>query len=170
MYSLSCWNLLKVRQIRNDFFNPTFLPKNERTNSTLLLVDLFSFVFWKKVKTPKSHFEIKWPLDIKVIWHLRTFKQTIKKCLHLTFRFNFQCKKNQRNFVLFSIEEHRFGRPFLLIKLFSHSNFQTFYFLKLCPIFVDSALGLLGSRTMYSLKCCLPWNVASLKQMDIITP
>ena len=45
---------LKVRQIRNDFFK----PKNERTNSTLLLVDLFSFVFWKKAKTPKRHFEI----------------------------------------------------------------------------------------------------------------
>ena len=50
--------MLKVRQIRNDFFKPTFLPKNEKTNSTLLLVDLFSFVFWKKVKTPKGHFEI----------------------------------------------------------------------------------------------------------------
>ena len=49
---------VKVRQIRNDFFKPTFLPKNEQTNSTLLLVDLFSFVFWKKVKTPKRHFEI----------------------------------------------------------------------------------------------------------------
>ena len=49
---------LKVRQIRNDFFKPTFLPKYERTNSTLLLVNLFSFVFWKKVKTPKRHFEI----------------------------------------------------------------------------------------------------------------
>ena len=50
--------LPKVRQIRNDFFKLKFLPKNERTNSTLLLVDLFSFVFWKKVKTPKRHFEI----------------------------------------------------------------------------------------------------------------
>ena len=28
---------LKVRQSRNDFFKPTFLSKNERTNSTLLL-------------------------------------------------------------------------------------------------------------------------------------
>ena len=36
---------LKVRQIRNDFFKPMFLPKNERINSNLLLVDLFSFVF-----------------------------------------------------------------------------------------------------------------------------
>jgi hypothetical protein len=46
---------LKVSQIRNDFFKPTFLPKNERTNPPLLLVDLFLFVFWKKVKTPKRH-------------------------------------------------------------------------------------------------------------------
>ena len=25
-------------------------------------VDLFSFVFWRKLKTPKRHFEINWPL------------------------------------------------------------------------------------------------------------
>ena len=25
--------------------------------------DFFSFVFWKKVKTPKRHFEINWPLS-----------------------------------------------------------------------------------------------------------
>ena len=25
-------------------------------------VDLFSFVFWRKLKTPKNHFEIIWPL------------------------------------------------------------------------------------------------------------
>ena len=30
-------------------------------------VDLFSFVFWRKLKTPKGHFEIIWPL---VPWHL----------------------------------------------------------------------------------------------------
>jgi hypothetical protein len=35
----SVW--LKVRQIRNYFFKPTFLQKNKRTNSTLLLVELF---------------------------------------------------------------------------------------------------------------------------------
>ena len=46
---------LKVRQIWNDFFKPRFLPKNERINSTLLLVDLF---LW-----PKIIFEIKWPLS-----------------------------------------------------------------------------------------------------------
>ena len=53
-----CAFMLKVRQILNDFFKLTFLPKNERTNLTLLLFDLFSFVFWKKVKTPKRRFEI----------------------------------------------------------------------------------------------------------------
>ena len=45
------------------FFKPTFLSKNEQTSSPLLLVDLFSFVFWKKVKTPQRHFEINWPLE-----------------------------------------------------------------------------------------------------------
>ena len=59
-------NLLKIRQILNYFFKPTFLPKNERTNSSLLLVDFFSFVFWKKVKTPKRHFEINWPLVLYI--------------------------------------------------------------------------------------------------------
>ena len=54
--------MLKIRQIRNDFIKPTFLPKNEWKNLTLLLVDLFSFGFWKKVKIPKRHFEINWPL------------------------------------------------------------------------------------------------------------
>ena len=53
---------IKVRQIWKDFFKPTFLPQNEQANLTLLLVDLFSFVFWKKVKTLKRHFEINWPL------------------------------------------------------------------------------------------------------------
>ena len=33
---------LKVRKSRNDFFKPTFPPKNERTNSTLLLWNLRS--------------------------------------------------------------------------------------------------------------------------------
>ena len=40
------------------FFQAKDSSKNEQTNSTLLLLDLFSFMFWKKVKTPKRHFEI----------------------------------------------------------------------------------------------------------------
>ena len=51
--------VLKVRQIQNDFFKLTFHPKNERTNLTLLHTDLFLFIFWKKVKTPKDSKKIK---------------------------------------------------------------------------------------------------------------
>ena len=56
----------KVRKSRNDFFMPKFPPKNERTNEFYFTtmkpqIDLFSFVFWRKLKTPKRHFEIKWP-------------------------------------------------------------------------------------------------------------
>ena len=57
----------EVRQSRNYLFKPTFLPRNERTNLTFILsmmihhVDLFSFVLWKKLKTPKKPFEINWP-------------------------------------------------------------------------------------------------------------
>ena len=36
---------LKVIQSRNDFFKPTFLPKNEWTNSTLVLWNLRSACF-----------------------------------------------------------------------------------------------------------------------------
>ena len=38
------------------------LPKNEQMNLFLLVWDVFSFVFWRKLKTPKKHFEIIWPL------------------------------------------------------------------------------------------------------------
>ena len=49
----------KVEKI---FFKATFLPK-KRTNKfnfTTMIpqVDLFSFGFWKKLKTPKRYFEI----------------------------------------------------------------------------------------------------------------
>ena len=39
-------------------------PKNKQRNSILLLWDLFLFGFWRKLKTPNRHFEIKWPLEI----------------------------------------------------------------------------------------------------------
>ena len=54
------FNLYKGQTNKDYFFKPTFLSKNERTNSTLLLVDLFLFVFWKKLKATKKHFEINW--------------------------------------------------------------------------------------------------------------
>ena len=36
----------------NEFYFTTMKPQ----------VDLFSFFFWRKLKTPKRHFEINWPL------------------------------------------------------------------------------------------------------------
>ena len=54
-----------------------FLPKNEQTNSALLLVDLFLFIFWKKVKTPRRHFEINWPLTLELAHIVFKFSRNI---------------------------------------------------------------------------------------------
>ena len=43
-------------------------------NSFLLLCDVFSFIFWKKLKTPKRHFEIIWHLAV-----LNNFQRTSPK-------------------------------------------------------------------------------------------
>ena len=54
VWTESLIQLLKDRQSRNYFFKPKFLPKNGWT--------CFRSFFWKKLKTPKRHCEIKWPL------------------------------------------------------------------------------------------------------------
>ena len=53
---------LKVNQFRKQIVKPWILPKNERMNLPLLLWDVFLFIFWKKLKSTKRHFEINWPL------------------------------------------------------------------------------------------------------------
>ena len=53
---------LKVSKFQKQIVKPWIHPKNERMNSFLLLCNLFLFVFWKKLKTLKRHFEINWPL------------------------------------------------------------------------------------------------------------
>ena len=79
------WDKLKVRQSQNYFFKPTFLPKNKWTNSTLLKWYLrstcFRSFFWKKLKTPKRHFKINWPLDI-LTFHVKTLPTELER--HLT--------------------------------------------------------------------------------------
>ena len=56
------WYYVKVRQSQNDLLKLTFLPKKQTNefNFTTMIpqVDMFSFVFLKKLKTPKIHFEI----------------------------------------------------------------------------------------------------------------
>ena len=58
--------MLKVSKTQKQIVKPWILPKtrmNEFGFTTLIpQVDLSSFVFWKKLKTPKRHFEINWPL------------------------------------------------------------------------------------------------------------
>ena len=54
---------LKVRKSRNDFFKPKFLPKKRTNGFDFTTIydtsgELFSFVFWKKFKTPKRRFKI----------------------------------------------------------------------------------------------------------------
>ena len=43
---------ISYKKRTNEFYFITMKPQ----------VDLFSFVFWRKLKTPKRHFEINWPL------------------------------------------------------------------------------------------------------------
>ena len=44
----------------NEFYFTTMIPQ----------VDLFSSIFWKKLKTPKKHFEINWPLQVWRKWQI----------------------------------------------------------------------------------------------------
>ena len=75
---LNFFDHLKVRQSPNYFFNSTFPPKkgtNEFYFTTMKpQVNFFSFVFWRKLKTLKRHFEINWPLPppltFYMVWRL----------------------------------------------------------------------------------------------------
>ena len=59
---------LKVSKTRKQIVKPWILPKrtNEFDFTTIISqVDLFSFILWKKLKTPKRYFEINWPLALR---------------------------------------------------------------------------------------------------------
>ena len=66
IWTLFFRNLLKVRQIRNDFFQADFSSKQQMYRFDFITCRLvfirFLEVFWKKVMTQKRHFEINWPL------------------------------------------------------------------------------------------------------------
>ena len=53
--------VLKVSQFQKDFLVSSILPKKtkKKFDFTTMIpqVDLFSSVFWEKLKTPKRHFE-----------------------------------------------------------------------------------------------------------------
>ena len=78
--------MLEVRKKLNWFFQNDVSSKNRTSKfyfTTMKpLVDLFLFVFWKKLKTPKRHFEFNWPLVCCRHYHLTgIFK-------HLIWRLN----------------------------------------------------------------------------------
>ena len=51
-------SLISSKKWTKEFYFTTMIPQ----------VDLFSFVFWRKYKTPKNHFEITWPLESGEPW------------------------------------------------------------------------------------------------------
>ena len=79
------------------FLGSPIFSKKRTNNSTLLLwyvpqVDLFLFVFWRKLTTPRNHFEINWPLvvywrkwdEIPVkVGSLISMHQNFHKTLHI---------------------------------------------------------------------------------------
>ena len=76
-------------------------PFLQKTNERMKLqVDLFSFVFWRKLKSPKRHFEIIWPLvlpnwfkaiPINVIFAYFIQKKRPFNCLKHESKYNVDC-------------------------------------------------------------------------------
>ena len=71
-------------QTKPKYFFQTDVSSKKRTNEfdfTTMIpqVDLFSFIFWKKLKTPKRRFEINWSLAVHKIPYLHYL------CLDLVF-------------------------------------------------------------------------------------
>jgi hypothetical protein len=59
---LSIFKFAKSQVILKSNCQAVNSSKKWRMHLFLLTCDVFSFVFWKKLKTPKRHFEIIWPL------------------------------------------------------------------------------------------------------------
>ena len=62
--SIHVWRQTSDEQIAN----PSVISSNKQTNELDVTIkisedDLFSFFFWKKMKTPIRHFEINWRLN-----------------------------------------------------------------------------------------------------------
>ena len=61
----SIWHLLKFSYFRNGFLRSSIFSEKQTNEfdftAMIPQVDLFSFVFWRKLTTPKRHFEINRP-------------------------------------------------------------------------------------------------------------
>ena len=80
--SFCTWKRPKTKgQTKSKWFFQADVSSKKRTNEFYFTtmkpqVDLFSFVFWKKLKKPKRHFEINWPLQNSNMYIF----SVIKKC------------------------------------------------------------------------------------------
>ena len=72
---------IKVSKTQKQIVKPWILPKNKQMNSFLLLCDVF---LWKKLKTPRIHFEITWPLSSAMDTFCPNFKNTCMQKISLT--------------------------------------------------------------------------------------
>ena len=92
--------------------------KTEKMNSFLLLCDVFSFVFWKKLKTPKKPFEIIWPLKSTLMcWrNLRTapivrnghlYENIWWRCNNCVHQLQWQKRKEKRKLLFLSEEKEQ---------------------------------------------------------------
>ena len=138
---------LKVRQSQNDFFKPMFLPKNKQSNSTSLLwnreVDMFPFVFWKKLKTSKRHFEITWTLVYE--FRARLAASSYDK------RINFSSFVEKYHYILSKIVNLNFVVKMML----NHRS--------MCPIEFRTShssknLHWISQNEFFWLQCLLEWN------------
>ena len=74
--------LIKVNKFQREFLVSSILPKKrmKKFDLTTMIpqVDLFSFGFWKKLKTPKRHLEINW-----LLWLWQTRYKAPQFWLHI---------------------------------------------------------------------------------------
>ena len=77
----------------------------KRTNSFLLLCDVFSFIFWKKLKTPKRHFEIIWPLKVgQTIYKIKSEFWVVTLFFEINVLFLLSCRRKTIKIRLFSCQ------------------------------------------------------------------
>ena len=104
---------------KSKWFFQADVSSNNRTNefdSTTMIpqVYLFLFVFWKKFKTPKRHFEINWPLVTGnfIHWKLLSMAQT---------RQTLRSSKHRHNSKFCLEEAPKCSKDFLSVKTIWYS-------------------------------------------------
>ena len=100
----------------NKFYFTTMKPQ----------VDLFLFIFWRKLKTPKRHFEINWPLT-----------SSRKILLGITFTdFQKSCEKVTKSDFQIQLSISESSEPcFKKNTFFDYFNFLKTLFSKMMPTF-----------------------------------